>query len=117
MVQPATTRAVETVRKWTFCDVNERFLPLAKLADEHGLLASLFGSTILYGLGNDLDVLMTERKDEVADVEGFLKKFGGQELSRKDRPEKGIFSVKVEKRGRYYDFCFGKVSEDRGRGI
>jgi hypothetical protein len=76
------------------------------------MLASLYGSTILYGIGNDLDVMMTEQKDGKPNIEDFLREFGGKEMHRTVEPRR--FSVKVEKRGRYYDFCFENIGKRIG---
>jgi hypothetical protein len=106
----APQAAVEKVRKWTFADVVGRFEPIAQMAERHGLLASLFGSTLERGIGNDLDVLMTARREMEPDREGFLAEFGGVEVNSKVNEAKGISCIKLAKDGRYYDFVFGTVS-------
>jgi hypothetical protein len=108
------TAAVEIVRKWSFADVVGRFEPLAEMAGRHGLLASLFGSTLERGIGNDLDVLMSPRRDMRPDRDGFLAEFGGVETARTIDESKNIWCIKLSKGGRYYDFAFGTVGKPRG---
>jgi hypothetical protein len=102
--------AEQQIRRWTFAEVPARFGPIQELAEKHGLLASLFGSTVQEGIGRDLDVLMTVRREMTPDYDGFLSEFGGREVYRKVKESKGIRCVKVAKAGRYYDFVFGTVS-------
>lgn len=109
IIAKQTNRAT-IIRRWTFADVVERFEPVAQMAERHGLLASLFGSTLERGIGNDLDVLMTPRREKEQDDEGFLAEFGGVEIRRHLHEAKGISSIKIAKNGRYYDFVFGTVS-------
>jgi hypothetical protein len=107
--------AEQQIRRWTFAEVPARFGPIQVLAEKHGLLASLFGSTVQEGIGRDLDVLMTARREKTPDYDGFLSEFGGREVYRKVKESKGIRCVKVAKQGRYYDFVFGTVSGEHRR--
>jgi hypothetical protein len=101
------------MRGWTIFEVPARFAPLSELAACYGFLAAVFGSTVIAGKGNDLDVLMRVRRGSQPDLPGFLRAFGGVEIDRRTNRVKGILAIKVLKAGRAYDFVFGSVGQPR----
>lgn len=113
MTQTVPVKMDKQIRKWIVTEIPGRFGPLQKMAERHGLLASIFGSVANEGGGNDLDVLMSSRRDMTPDRDGFLAEFGGVEVVRTVDESKNIWCIKLAKGGRYYDFAFGTVGKPR----
>lgn len=86
------------------------FAEIGELADKHGYIACLFGSTVKRGDGRDLDVMMLSRFGERQCWREFLAAFGGTVVKQYHREpvERGNHSYEVERAGKLYHFVFGR---------
>jgi len=93
---------------WTIEDVPACFARVAEIADRHGYIATLFGSTVKEGKGRDLDVMMVSRFGESQDWVHFLAEFGGVLKALYRRRDRSNHSYEIAREGKLYHFVFGR---------
>lgn len=104
MIQAAV---VAPITRWTLAEAVAEFPALSELAEQHGFRASMFGSVLIAGGGNDLDLLLSPFGSLPNSEVQFLAKFGGVLKETRFAPSHNVRAFKVEKNGRLYDFVFG----------
>jgi len=95
------------VDRWTLAEAVAEFPALSELAESCGYRLSMFGSTLLKGEGNDLDLLLSPFGSTPQTEVRFLREFGGVLKSTRLNVAHNVKAFEVEKNGRLYDFVFG----------
>jgi len=107
--------ALTVATRWTLAEAQAVFPALSELAEEHGFRLSMFGSVLIKGEGNDLDLHLVPFGSMEANEVRFLARFGGVLKSSRYNVAHGIRGFQVERGGKLYDFVFGAFWRPRGK--
>jgi hypothetical protein len=107
MAAGAAGAGTSSATRWTLAEAMEIVPALSELAEEHGFRLSLFGSVLLKGEGNDLDLLFSPFGSTGHSEVLFIRDFGGVLKGARMNAAHNVRAFQVEKNGKLFDLVFG----------